>query len=104
MDSPYTFVPETALDIVPDSIISRVIYKDSSINVTLFAFAPGQGLTEHTSARPATIHFLRGEGTLTVAGDRKDITPGSWLHMAPGTAHSVDATTPLVMLLTLLER
>ena len=37
--------------------------------LVLFALAPDERLSEHTSARAAIVHVLRGEGELVVAGD-----------------------------------
>ena len=68
----------------------------------LFAFAPGQKLSEHTAARPAVIHILAGEVELTLGADRFQAGPGSWAHLEPNVPHSLLANTPTVMLLTLI--
>jgi quercetin dioxygenase-like cupin family protein len=59
----------------------------------LFAFAPGEQLSEHTSARPAVIHVLSGEADLTVGADARDAAPGTWVRMPANTNHSVVART-----------
>ena len=71
---------------------------------TLFAFAAGEQLSEHTSARPAIIHILAGEGELTVDGDAHPARPGTWLRMAPEVKHSLVARTRMRMALYLLPR
>src|SRR5579859_6497501 len=86
-----------------DSIISRTVYSDNHIKVVLFGFDAGQSLSEHTASQPATIQILRGEATITVAGDSKEASAGTWLHMPPNLPHSVVAKTPLIILLTLLQ-
>ncbi|HEX7544619.1 MAG TPA: cupin domain-containing protein, partial [Candidatus Limnocylindrales bacterium] len=58
--------------------------------------------SEHTSARPAIIHILAGEGELTVGGDAHPARPGTWLRMAPEVKHSLMARTPMQMALYLL--
>ena len=70
----------------------------------LFAFAAGEALSEHTSARPATIHVLSGTGDLTVGGDAYEAGPGTWVRMPPELKHSIVARTPLVMALYLLAK
>ena len=90
-------------DIPPESIVSRTIYKDIQVNVSLFGFAAGQALSEHTAAQPAIIHILKGEGTLTLGEDVKPVQAGSWVRMSPHLKHSLVATTPLTMLLILLK-
>lgn len=104
-DNAYLFLenlPELLPEVPADSIVSRSLYKDKRINVTLFAFAAGQELTEHTSARPATLQFLQGEADLTLGEERHQVKPGAWVYMAPNLPHSIVAKTPLVMLLTLI--
>ncbi len=90
-------------DIPPESIVSRTIYKDAQVNVSLFGFSPGQALSEHTAAQPAIIHILKGEGTLTLGEEVKPVGTGSWVRMPPHLKHSLVATTPLTMLLILLR-
>jgi quercetin dioxygenase-like cupin family protein len=36
-------------------------------------------------------------------GEERDAGPGFWLHMSPGTPHSLVAREPTVMLLTLVR-
>lgn len=103
---PYTFIenlPGLMTDIAPDSIISRTIYKDASLNVVLFGFDQGQALSEHSAGQPAVIHILQGEATLTLDGDTFEVRAGSWARLPARLPHSVHAKTPLVMLLLLLN-
>ena len=68
----------------------------------MFGLAAGEELSEHTSARPAIIHVLSGEGQLSVAGDTHPAAPGAWLRMEAGSRHAVVARTDLVFALYLL--
>lgn len=90
-------------DIPPDSIVSRTLYTDDDVKIIVFGFAPGQELSEHTSALPAALHILRGEADVTVGPDRLDGRPGMWVHMPPRMPHSVVARTELVMLLLMFR-
>lgn len=85
-------------------ILSQTLSDADGIEVLLFAFAPGEQLSEHTSARPAIIHILSGEGDLTVAGDAYPARPGTWVRMPPDTKHSLMARTAMVAALYLLPR
>src|SRR5687768_12971213 len=49
-----------------DGIASRILAKTSGGDLTLFAFAAGQGLTEHTSPFEAIVMVLEGACTLTI--------------------------------------
>jgi quercetin dioxygenase-like cupin family protein len=90
-------------DIPTDSIISRTIVKNERLNVTMFGFATGQELTEHTAALPAVLHFLDGSAELTLGEDRKIVDAGTWVYMPPNLAHGIKAKTAVTMLLLLLK-
>ena len=82
---------------------SQTLSSEAGVELVLFAFAAGEQLAEHTSARPAIIHILSGEGDLTVGDDAFAAVPGAWLRMPANTRHGVVARTPLVMALYLLS-
>ena len=106
MTDQYTFFPDLGDEAtgVKRGIHSQTISKGDGVEVLLFTLAPGEELSEHTSARPAIVHALRGTGQLTVAGDSHALSPGAWLRMAAGTKHSVVAETDLTFALYLLPR
>ena len=65
---PYVLIQDLAREtpeIPGDSILSRTYFEDDQMKAILFAFAPGQELSEHTASHPAILHFLRGEADLT---------------------------------------
>ncbi|HEX6385681.1 MAG TPA: cupin domain-containing protein [Anaerolineae bacterium] len=90
-------------EIAADSIISRTLYGDERLKVVLFGFAAGQELSEHTSAHPAILHFLSGEAAVMLGDESKPAGPGTWIHMPPRLPHSIEAQTPVVMLLLMLK-
>jgi quercetin dioxygenase-like cupin family protein len=84
-------------------ILSRTIHEDEGLTLVVFAFDAGQELSEHTSARAAIVEVLDGTATVTLGGETHQAGPGAWIAMPPGMPHSIRATTPLVMTLTLLR-
>ena len=82
---------------------TAILADDANAKVVLFAFASGSGLTEHVAPLPAIIQILKGEAELTVGEEVVAGKPGTWIHMAAKTPHSINAQTPVVMLLTLLK-
>ena len=105
MTQDYTFFPDLANqlpELPPESILSRSLLNASEVKVTLFRFAPGQELTEHTAASPAILHFIAGKAALTLGGDEKNAQPGSWVYMPARLPHALVAKTEVVMLLLLL--
>ena len=91
------------VDIPVDGILSRTLYSDDVVKVVLFGFDAGQELSEHTASMPAILHFLQGDARLTMGGDTMEVKTGAWVFMAPNLAHSIDAKTPVVMLVQLLK-
>lgn len=104
MTDQYTFYPDLADEAttVKRGIHSQTISKGDGVEVLLFTLAPGEELREHTSARPAIVHVLRGTGELTVAEDPYALAPGAWLRMAAGTTHAIVAESDLTFALYLL--
>jgi propanol-preferring alcohol dehydrogenase len=83
-------------------IHSQTLSRDGGVELVLFAFAAGEALSEHTSARPTIVHVLTGEGELTLGEDRHPARAGAWARMPARLPHSIVARTPLVMALYLL--
>ena len=52
---------------------------------------------------PAVLHFLQGEASVTLGNDTAEAGPGTWVHMPKGLRHSIQARTPVVMLLLLVK-
>ena len=105
MDSSHTYIADLAklIEVPTDGILSRILYKDAQVNVTLFGFDTGQELSEHTAVSPAIIQILQGEARLIIGGEEREGHAGTWIHMPARTPHSLLAKTPVVMLLLLLK-
>lgn len=102
---PYTVFPQLnqTIDQIPhESIVSRTIYRDPSLKAIMFAFAPGQELSEHTASVPAIIQIVDGECDVTIGQDAFSAGPGFWAHMQANLPHSILARTPVRMLLLML--
>lgn len=91
-----------AVSIQPGAVVSKVVHRDENLNVTVFGFDESEELTDHQASRAAIVQVLTGRLRFTVDGEELDAGTGFWLHMAPGTPHSLVATEPTIMLLTLI--
>lgn len=88
---------------VPEKgILSQTISDADDVRMVLFGFAPGEELSEHTSARPAVLEIVSGTADMVVGGEAFAGRPGTWVRMPARMPHSIRATSPLVLLLTLL--
>ncbi len=100
-----TFIPDIGaeVEIPADGILSRTVFRDG-VRVVVFGFDAGQELSEHTAAVPAVIQVVTGRISLTLGNDDPvEAGPGSWAHLPAELPHSLVATDPTVMLLTLLR-
>jgi quercetin dioxygenase-like cupin family protein len=107
VEKKYTYIEklENAVDSIPsESIVSRTIHVDNQIKVSMFGFAPGQELSDHTASVPAIIQIIQGTGSLTVGEDSYTAGPGTWVHMQANTKHALKAITPMQMLLIMLPK
>jgi quercetin dioxygenase-like cupin family protein len=95
--------PPSEMAIQPGAVVSKVVHRGDGTNVTVFGFDAGQELTEHQAARAAVDQVLSGRLRFTVDDEEFELPPGSWLHMTPGTHHSLVAAEPTIMLLTLIR-
>jgi len=84
-------------------IASRVLAKNSSGTVTLFAFDAGEALSEHTAPFDALVIVLEGAFALTIGGNRVEARAGTVVRMPAGVPHAVDAIDPSRMLLVMLR-
>ncbi len=105
MSTDYSFFQNLATEVVipKDGILSRTLYSDAKLKAIIFGFDTGQELSKHTAASAAIIHIVKGEGHLTFGDVSTDVSAGAWVHMQPRLEHSVFATTPLTMLLIMIN-
>ena len=91
--------------IVPteQGIASRVLAQTSGGNLTLFAFAEGQGLSEHTAPFEALVLVLDGLVTLTVGGTQVRAESGTITRMPANVPHSLEALQSSRLLLVMLR-
>jgi len=105
MTTTYTHISDLAKETQPPDkgILSRTLFNDDRLKAVLFGFAQGEELSEHTASMPAVLHFLQGEALLTLGDDTLEAKPGTWVHMPTSQRHSIQAKTPVVMLLLLMK-
>lgn len=86
------------------AVISKILLKKETGNITLFSFDTGQGLSEHTSPFDAVVHVVEGEGSFIIDGDLKTVKEGEMIIMPANVPHDVQAAgQPFKMLLTMIR-
>jgi quercetin dioxygenase-like cupin family protein len=84
-------------------ILSQTLQNDDRTKVILFGFASGQELSAHTAPFPAMLTFLKGDALLTLGGEERQATEGTFVYMAPNLEHGIKAHGDVVMLLTMIK-
>ena len=85
------------------SVVSKTIVDRTTGTVTLFAFAQGQGLSEHTAPFDALVQILDGEADITISGKPFRLTPGEIILMPANEPHALKAIKDFKMLLTMVK-
>jgi quercetin dioxygenase-like cupin family protein len=83
---------------VAHGIVSQALLTAPGLRVTLFNFAAGQELSEHTSPARVLVQVMAGECEFFVDGEPRLIRPGELLHLPPKAPHAVKAVTDLTLL------
>ncbi len=85
------------------SVVSRVLLKRKTGNVTLFAFDGGQELSEHTAPFDALIQVVAGEAEVRIDGQPHRVCVGEVILLPAGHPHAVRAVRGMKMLLTMVR-
>ena len=85
------------------SIVSRAIIDKKTGTVTLFSFAEGQGLSEHTTPYNAMVYVLDGEVEIFISGKPFRLEEGEMIIMPADQPHSLKAIRRLKMLLIMIR-
>ena len=85
------------------SVVSRKVLGGRRGNVTLFAFAESEGLTEHTSPYDAMVVILDGEARIRVGGTPYTVSAGETLTLPADVPHALDAEVPFKMMLVMIK-
>lgn len=91
------------IDYQEGRVVSRTFAQNKHMNLTLFAFEQGEGLSTHTAAGDAFVHILDGKATVTVGGKTVPVSTGEVVVMPANVPHSLQADTRFKMLLVVVK-
>jgi len=91
------------VDYAEGSIVSKILLKKETGNITLFSFASGQGLSEHTAPFDAVVQILDGKAEITVGGKANEVQQGEMLIMPANVPHALHASERFKMLLVMIK-
>ena len=87
----------------PGAIVSREILRKKTGTVTLFAFAAGEELSEHTAPFDALVFALEGRADVSISGTPHRVTAGEMIIMPADKPHALKAVEPFKMALIMIR-
>lgn len=92
-----------AVDYQEGAVVSKTVIDKTSGTVTLFAFAQGQGLSEHTAPYDALIQVVEGDAEIRIAGTPFRVRAGEMIVLPAGEPHALKAVERFKMMLTMIR-
>ena len=91
------------IDYQKGSVVSKQLLNKKAGTITLFAFAKGEGLSEHTAPYDASVMILDGKAAITIGGKPHNLKKGEMIIMPAGVPHSLKAVERFKMLLIMIR-
>lgn len=85
------------------AIVSKTVLKKETGNISLFAFAKGEALSEHTAPFDALIQVVDGKGEIIIGGKSFILETGQTIIMPANITHAVIAVEKFKMVLTMIK-
>ena len=98
-----TYNLKDSVEYASGSIVSKIVSKNDSGNLTLFAFDKAQSLSKHTAPFNAFIHILDGKATILIDDKPYILIQGEAIIMPANIPHAVEATEKFKMLLVMVK-
>ena len=84
-------------------ILSKTVLKKETGNISLFSFAKGEALSEHTAPFDAMIQVVDGKGEIIIGGKPFILEEGQSIIMPADIPHAVKAVEKFKMVLTMIR-
>lgn len=94
----------TLLQYQESAIVSRVLLKEKTGNVTVFAFDKDQELSEHTTPFDAMVQVIDGKAQVIIDGESHTLSTGEMTIMPANIPHALYADEKFKMILTMIKK
>ena len=84
-------------------ILSKTVLKKETGNISLFSFAKGEALSEHTAPFDAMIQVVDGKAEVIIGGKSFILESGQTIIMPANIPHAVKAIEKFKMVLTMIK-
>ena len=92
-----------SIDYSDGGIVSKTVLKKQTGNISLFSFAKGEALSEHTAPFDAMIMIVDGSGEVIIGGKSFILKEGETIIMPANITHAVNAVEKFKMVLTMIK-
>ena len=93
----------SSVEYADGAIVSKTVLKKESGNISLFSFAKGEALSEHTAPFDAMIQVVDGKGEIIIGGNSFFLEAGQTIIMPANIPHAVKAVEKFKMVLTMIK-
>ena len=87
----------------PGTVASRMIIFKKAGTITMFSFAAGEGLSEHTAPFDAVLMVTDGIAEVQIAAVSYTVHTGEMIILPANKPHAVYAHEPFKMMLTMIR-
>jgi quercetin dioxygenase-like cupin family protein len=84
-------------------IVSKTVLKKQTGNISLFSFAKGEALSEHTAPFDAMITIVDGKAEIIIGGKSFILGTGQSIIMPANVPHAVNSVEKFKMVLTMIK-
>jgi quercetin dioxygenase-like cupin family protein len=92
-----------SIDYSDGGIVSKTVIKKQTGNISIFSFARGEELSEHTAPYDAMIQVVDGRGEIIIGGKSFFLEAGQSIIMPANITHAVKAAEKFKMVLTMIK-
>ena len=85
------------------SVVSHEIVAKPTGTITIFAFAEGQGLSEHKTPYDGFVYIIDGEAEIKISGKNYHLKTGGTIITPANEPHALKAVKPFKMLLVMVR-
>ena len=86
-----------------NAVVSKTLIDKTVGSVTFFAFADGQGLSEHSAPYDALVYITEGEAEVRISGISNKLKEDEMIIMPANKPHSLSAITKFKMMLVMIK-
>ncbi|MGC1389968.1 MAG: cupin domain-containing protein [Bacteroidales bacterium] len=92
-----------SIDYSDGAIVSKTVLKKQTGNISLFSFAKGESLSEHTAPFDAMMTVVDGKCEVVIGGKEFILIAGQTIIMPANITHAVNAVEKFKMVLTMIK-